>query len=46
MKIDRLLEEMVKRGASDLHISANSSPRIRVDGWQIETLRPTPASPW
>ena len=44
MKIDRLLEEMVKRGASDLHISANSSPRIRVDG-KLKPLDLPPLAP-
>ena len=35
--IDHLLEEMVGRGASDLHISVNSPPAIRVSG-HIERL--------
>jgi twitching motility protein PilT len=35
--IDHLLEEMVARGASDLHISVNSPPAIRVRG-HIERL--------
>src|SRR5919199_4682713 len=35
--IDHLLEEMVARGASDLHVSVNSAPAIRVRG-HIERL--------
>src|ERR687886_861541 len=35
--IDHLLEEMVARGASDLHVSVNSPPAIRVRG-HIERL--------
>jgi twitching motility protein PilT len=35
--IDHLLEEMVARGASDLHITVNSAPAIRVRG-HIERL--------
>src|ERR671932_459141 len=35
--IDHLLEEMVSRGASDLHVSVNSAPAIRVRG-HIERL--------
>jgi twitching motility protein PilT len=31
-KIDRLLREMLQRKASDLHLSANSPPVLRVDG--------------
>lgn len=44
IKIERLLEEMVKRGASDLHISVNSSPRIRTDG-QLRPLDLPPLTP-
>ncbi|MCD6595809.1 type IV pilus twitching motility protein PilT [bacterium] len=32
MSVRELLEEMVKRGASDLHITVGSPPVIRVDG--------------
>jgi twitching motility protein PilT len=31
-KIDQLLEEMVKQGASDIHLSTNHQPCFRVDG--------------
>lgn len=31
-----LLEEMVRRGASDLHLTAGEKPRFRVDGQLIE----------
>lgn len=33
--IDRLLNKMVDRGASDLHISTGSSPMLRMDGDMI-----------
>ncbi len=32
ISVRELLEEMVKRGASDLHITVNSPPVVRVDG--------------
>lgn len=35
--IEELLSTMVKRGASDLHITAGSPPRIRIDGQLIVT---------
>jgi twitching motility protein PilT len=43
--IDDLLEQMVARGASDLHLSVGSKPAIRVHGHiqrldEFETLRP------
>ena len=31
-KIDQLLNFMVKSGASDLHLSSNSLPKLRIDG--------------
>ena len=31
-KIDQLLKFMVKAGASDLHLSSNSLPKLRIDG--------------
>ena len=30
--LNALLKEMVDRGASDLHITTNSPPQIRIDG--------------
>ena len=30
--LDALLREMVRRGASDLHLSAGQPPRLRIDG--------------
>jgi twitching motility protein PilT len=43
--MDDLLERMVARGASDLHLSVGSKPAARVDGYiepleEIEALRP------
>ena len=32
-----LLEEMVKRGASDLHLTVGTPPQIRVDGKLVRT---------
>jgi twitching motility protein PilT len=37
ISIDELLTNMVQRGGSDLHISAGSPPRIRVDGILVNT---------
>lgn len=31
-KIDQLLKFMIKAGASDLHLSSNSRPKLRIDG--------------
>jgi twitching motility protein PilT len=39
--LEELLQVMVERGSSDLHIAANSPPRIRVDG----ELTPTEFDP-
>ncbi|MCC7003973.1 MAG: type IV pili twitching motility protein PilT, partial [Gemmatimonadaceae bacterium] len=33
-----LLEEMIERGASDLHITAGERPKMRIDG-DIQTSR-------
>ncbi len=42
--IEELLQILVERGGSDLHLSAGSPPRIRVDGSLVatehEVLRP------
>ncbi len=35
--LEELLRIMVERGASDLHITAGSAPRIRVDGVLVPT---------
>jgi len=44
ISLKKLLELMISRGATDLHLSANSPPRIRVDGKLIpvggESLTP------
>ena len=39
--LDKLFHEMVKRGASDLHITSGEAPRLRVDGG-MQTLRMEP----
>ena len=39
--IDDLLEQMVARNASDLHITAGAHPAIRVRG-KLEPLQETP----
>ena len=31
-QLDKLFHEMIKRGASDLHITCGEAPRLRVDG--------------
>ena len=30
--LPQLLKTLVEQGASDLHITANSAPRLRIDG--------------
>ena len=42
--IDKLLQELMERGASDLHIVDGSPPTIRVDG-EIEALDYEPLTP-
>jgi twitching motility protein PilT len=42
--IDDLLEQVVKAGASDLHLKVGSPPMIRVDG-ELESLDEPPCSP-
>ena len=37
VSMEELLNLMVQRGGSDLHISVGSPPRIRVDGKLIDT---------
>jgi twitching motility protein PilT len=45
MAIEKLLEVMLKKGASDLHIKANSSPLIRLHGdlLPLKEIRPLTA---
>jgi len=40
VSIEELLTELVDTGGSDLHLSAGSAPRIRVDGRLMETEHP------
>ena len=42
--IEQLLEQVVKAGASDLHLKVGSPPMIRVDG-ELESLDETPCTP-
>jgi twitching motility protein PilT len=42
--LNALLKEMVDRGASDLHITTNSAPQIRIDG-QLEPLNQPSLTP-
>jgi twitching motility protein PilT len=39
VSLEELLQEMVQRGASDLHLAAASPPRLRVDGKLFSTDR-------
>ena len=39
-----LLEQMIEKGASDLHISTGSPPRIRVDG-KLMAIHAEPLNP-
>ena len=41
MDINKLLEEMIKRGASDLHITVGSPPQFRIDGKLIKMDGPS-----
>lgn len=41
LKIELLLEEVVKKDASDLHLQVGSPPMLRIDG----SLRPVPDAP-
>ena len=43
--MEELLRTMVERGGSDLHLSANSAPRIRVDGALAELPGLEPLAP-
>src|SRR5262245_65280268 len=45
MSIDSLLEQMVARGASDLHVSVGSPPALRVRGhiYRIDGFEPLSA---
>jgi len=40
-----LLEEMIDKGASDLHLSAGEVPKLRIDGRLAASSHPTPLSP-
>ena len=41
LTLNEMLKEMVDRGASDLHVTTNSPPQIRVDGL-LTTLNSPP----
>jgi twitching motility protein PilT len=40
-----LLQEMIQRGASDLHITVGERPKLRVDGDLVESQYPKPLAP-
>jgi len=40
-----LLQEMIQRGASDLHITVGDRPKIRVDGDLVDSKFPRPLTP-
>jgi len=40
MTLNEMLKEMVERGASDLHITTNSPPQIRIDGLLVQLNAP------
>jgi twitching motility protein PilT len=42
--LNQLLKEMVDQGASDLHITTNSPPQIRIDG-RLHPLNQPPLTP-
>ena len=41
----RLLEEMIERGASDLHITVGEVPKLRIDGHLRDSNHGSPLSP-
>jgi twitching motility protein PilT len=45
LNLRTLLEEMVSRGASDLHITAGERPKLRVDGDIVNASHPTALTP-
>ena len=42
--LHQLLKAMIEKGASDLHITTNSPPQLRVDG-KLEPLKMPPLAP-
>ena len=40
-----LLQEMIQRGASDLHITVGERPKVRVDGDLADSKYPKPLAP-
>jgi len=42
--LHQLLKAMIEKGASDLHITTNSAPQLRVDG-KLEPMKMPPMSP-
>src|SRR5687768_5458295 len=45
LNLRALLEEMVSRGASDLHITAGERPKLRIDGEIVNATYETSLSP-
>ena len=45
LNLRTLLEEMISRGASDLHISAGERPKLRIDGTMLNAKHDTAMSP-
>ncbi len=43
-RLDKLFHEMVKRGASDMHLTSDEPPRLRVDGGMV-TMAMDPLTP-
>ncbi len=45
LNLRTLLEEMISRGASDLHISAGERPKLRIDGVMLNAKHDTAMTP-
>ena len=45
LNLRTLLEEMINRGASDLHISAGERPKLRIDGVMLNAKHDTALAP-
>jgi twitching motility protein PilT len=42
--LHQLLKAMIEKGASDVHITTNSPPQLRIDG-KLQQLKMPPLSP-
>jgi twitching motility protein PilT len=45
LSLRNLLQEMISRGASDLHLTVGERPKVRVDGDLVNSQHPRPLAP-